>query len=52
MLRCQNATYRVTLIPNLAARVEKVGEEVRRAVQKATATADKEASPPAITDSQ
>ena len=52
MLRCQNASYRVTLIPNLAAKVEKVGEEVRRAVQKATATADKEASPPPITDSQ
>jgi hypothetical protein len=25
MLRCQNASYRVTLIPNLAAKVEKVG---------------------------
>jgi hypothetical protein len=26
MLRCQNATYRVTLVPNLAAKVEKVGD--------------------------
>ena len=53
MLRCQNASYRVTLIPNLAAKVEKVGEEVRREVQKATAPEDKEASPPpAITYSQ
>jgi hypothetical protein len=26
MLRCQNASYRVTLIPNLAAKVEKVGD--------------------------
>ena len=24
MLRCQNASYRVTLIPNMAAKVEKV----------------------------
>ena len=45
MLSCQNASYRVTLIPNLAAKVEKVGEEMRREVQKATAPADKEASP-------
>ena len=53
MLSCQNASYRVTLIPNLAAKVEKVGEEMRREVQKATAPADKEASPPpAITDGQ
>ena len=53
MLSCQNASYRVTLIPNLAAKVEKVGEEVRREVQKATAPEDKEASPPpAITDGQ
>ena len=53
MLRCQNASYRVTLIPNLAAKVEKVGEEVRREVQKATPPADKEASqPPATTDDQ
>ncbi len=34
MLRCQNASYRVTLIPNLAAKVEKVGEEVRQEVHK------------------
>jgi hypothetical protein len=26
MLRCQNASYRVTLIPNLAAKVENVGD--------------------------
>jgi hypothetical protein len=52
MLRCQNASYRVTLIPNLAAKVEKVGEEMRREVQKATAPADKEASPQAIAGSQ
>jgi hypothetical protein len=26
MLRCQNASYRVTLIPNLGAKVEKVGD--------------------------
>jgi hypothetical protein len=26
-LRCQNASYRVTLIPNLAAKVEKVEEQ-------------------------
>ena len=26
MLRCQNASYRVTLIPNMAAKVEKVGD--------------------------
>ena len=26
MLRCKNASYRVTLIPNLAAKVEKVGD--------------------------
>jgi hypothetical protein len=26
MLRCQNASYRVTLIPNLAAKVEIVGD--------------------------
>ena len=53
MLRCQNASYRVTLIPNLAAKVEKVGEEVRQEVHNATAPDDKEASsPPAITDSQ
>jgi len=49
MLRCQNASYRVTLIPNLAAKVEKVGEEVRREVQKVTAPAD---NPPAIAGSQ
>ena len=43
MLRCQNASYRVTLIPNLAAKVEKVGEEVRQG----------DASPPpATTDTQ
>jgi hypothetical protein len=53
MLRCQNASYRVTLIPNLAAKVEKVGAEVRRELQKATPPADKEASqPPATTDDQ
>jgi hypothetical protein len=27
MLRCQNANYRVTLIPNLAAKVEKVEDQ-------------------------
>ena len=52
MLSCQNASYRVTLIPNLAAKVEQVGEEMRREVQKATAPADKEASPQAIAGSQ
>jgi hypothetical protein len=53
MLRCQNASYRVTLIPNLAAKVEKVGEEVRQEVHNATAPDDKEASsPPATTDTQ
>ena len=26
MLRCQNGSYRVTLIPNRAAKVEKVGD--------------------------
>jgi len=26
MLRCQNASYRVTLIPNLAAKVEKLDD--------------------------
>jgi hypothetical protein len=26
MLRCQNASYRVTLIPNMAAKVEKAGD--------------------------
>jgi cell division septation protein DedD len=46
MLRCQNASYRVTLIPNLAAKVEKVGAKVRRELQKATPPADKEASQP------
>ena len=53
MLRCQNASYRVTLIPSLAAKVEKVGEEVRQEVHKATAPDDKDASPPpATTDTQ
>lgn len=53
MLRCQNASYRVTLIPNLAAKIEKVGEEMRREMHKATAHEDKEASPPpATTDTQ
>ena len=53
MLRCQNASYRVTLIPNLAAKVEKVGEEVRQEVHEATAPDDKDASPPpATTDTQ
>ena len=53
MLRCQNASYRVTLIPNLAARVEKVGEEVRQEVHKPTTPEDRNASPPlATTDSQ
>ena len=53
MLRCQNASYRVTLIPNLAAKVEKVGEEVRQEVHKATAPDDKDASPlPVTTDTQ
>ena len=53
MLRCQNASYRVTLIPNLAAKVEKVGEKVRQEVHKATVPDDKEASPPpATTDVQ
>ena len=53
MLRCQNASYRVTLIPNLAARVEKVGEGVRQEVHKATTPEDRNASPPpATTDSQ
>ena len=42
MLRCQNASYRVMLIPNLAAKVEKVGEEVRQEVHKATAPDDRE----------
>jgi hypothetical protein len=27
MLRCQNASYRVTLIPSLAAEVEKVDDQ-------------------------
>ena len=49
MLHCQNASYRVTLIPNLAAKVEKVGEEVRQEVHKATAPDDKDASPPPAT---
>jgi hypothetical protein len=49
LLRCQNASYHVTLIPNLAAKVEKVGEEVSQEVQKATAPEDKEASPPPAT---
>ena len=53
MLRCQNASYRVTLIPNLAARVEKVGDEVRQEVHKATTPEDRNASPPpATTDTQ
>ena len=53
LLRCQNASYRVTLIPNLAAKVEKVGEEMRQEVHKATAPDDKDASPPpATTDTQ
>jgi hypothetical protein len=49
MLRCQNASYRVTLIPNLAAKVEKVGEEQRQEVHKATAPVEKDASPPPVT---
>jgi hypothetical protein len=49
MLHCQNASYRVTLIPNLAAKVEKVGDEVRLEVHKATAPDDKDASPPPAT---
>ena len=49
LLRCQNASYHVTLIPNLAAKVEKVGEEVRQEVHKATAPDDKDASPPPAT---
>ena len=44
MLRCQNASYRVTLIPNLAAKVEKVGEELRKEVHKATAPVEKAAT--------
>jgi hypothetical protein len=36
ILHCQNASYRVTLIPNMAAKVEKLGEEIHKEVHKAT----------------
>ena len=50
MLRCQNASYRVTLIPNLAAKVEKVGEEARLEMHKTTVLGRQSA--PATTDTQ